>query len=67
MSKYTIYINSTVSASREVEAESLEEAIDIALEDPPYAPGFADYEFSDSWEPSPNYQIDGVFMSGGQA
>ena len=63
MSKYRIYLNATVSAWREVEADSYDEAVDLALEDPPYAPGFADYEFSDVWEPDPMFHKDGKYVS----
>lgn len=63
MSKYRVYIESTVSAMREVEADNLEDAQDKALEEPPYAPGFADYEFGE-WDISGDYYIDGEYVEG---
>ena len=62
MSKYKIYIYTTVSAVREVEASNYEEAVEQALESPPYAPGFAEYEFSDEWDASPEHEVDGEYV-----
>lgn len=48
MAKYEVYLAAVVSTVIEVEADSGDEAVEIALEgDLPYAPGFADYEFGE--------------------
>lgn len=47
MPKYTVYMNTVVTAWVTVEAADREEAIELAFEDAPYAPGFANYEFGE--------------------
>lgn len=50
MSKYRVYLCTVASTQVEVEADSGDEAVEIALlgdVDLPYAPGLADYEFGE--------------------
>lgn len=50
MPKFKVYLQTIASTVIEVEAEDGEQAIELAFEeDLPYAPAFADYEFSGEW------------------
>ena len=64
MSAYTIFISGTVSASVEVEAESLEDAFDIALENAPQTDfAFAEFDGVEVWEADEtSYYKDGEYI-----
>lgn len=47
MPYYRVNFETVVTAWVDVEAEHEEEAIDLAYEDLPYAPGFSNYDFGE--------------------
>lgn len=49
MTEYKVFLTTTVTSWVTVEAEDEETARELALEEAPYAPGFANYEFGE-WD-----------------
>lgn len=65
MSTYQIYLSGTVSAVVEVEADSLDEAVDKAIENSPQTDfAFAEFDGVDVWEVDESYTKDGEYFSG---
>ena len=68
MSEYQIFIYGTVSAVISVEAETYEDAVELAIEQAP-STSFASAEFDsvDEWEAAGGYYKDGEYIESAEA
>jgi len=68
MSTYEIFIHGTVSTVVSVDADTYEEAVNLAIENAP-STSFANAEFDgvDEWEAAPGYYKDGEYISGDES